>query len=538
MSQRLGNRGFPWPQAHFLGLAPLDVWLRMLWAGRRGFRPAFALRALLALWTSLIGTVLTLPERLVLGPWLRVRLGGDRAKLREGPPVVVVLGYYRSGTTHLHYLLSADRRFVTSRWHQVAAGQGGPLSWWILRWLMIPLTPNTRPQDDVSFGPDWPAEDDFALASGWLASPLPWRFIFPSRTDLWKSWHDAGDGTPRARVRFALASFVWKMTCFARTRPVLLKSPSHTGRLSLLHEVFGDRLRVVHLAREPGAVIRSNTRMARSLSPFLMEPGPTIGEARARIVEEYERTERAFVRDAGALEGVPLVRVRYADLIADPGGEVDRIYEGLGLERTGDAQAGAQRYLSSVANYRNADARRSADESKPKSERTSEDLGEVSDAERDACAWLNETFGHAAPTREAGPAIAPAADRPRPAGWLASPLAAAVCLALWLGLAWQLGDRLDTFVWVWGVLIGLVTVHAGGRGTNRLGLWAAAWFLVAVGASVIPLPEIANGWTGRDRWLAINDAYGSFNNTYVWILLGTLSAWRAGSRAMIRPPGA
>lgn len=531
MSERLGNRGFPWPQAHFLGLAPLDVWLRMLWMGRRGFRPAFALRAAFALWTSFIGTVLTLPERLVLGPWLRLRFGGGRASLHEGPPVVVVLGYYRSGTTHLHYLLSADRRFVTSRWHQVAAGQGGPLSWWILRWLMIPLTPNTRPQDDVSFGPDWPAEDDFALASGWLASPLAWRFIFPSRTDLWKRWHDAAGGRERAGVRFALASFVWKMTIGKRGRPVLLKSPSHTGRLALLREVFGDRLRVVHLAREPGAVIRSNTRMARSLAPFLMEPGTTIGDARARIAEEYERTERAFVRDEAELQGVPLVRVRYADLIADPHAEVDRIYGALGLERTPDAHAGAQRYLASVANYRNADQRKGT------GEREAEDLGEATEAEASACAWLQETFGHDEPARERGPAIEPAADRPRLAGWLAAPVAAAVCLGAWLGLAWMLSDRLDTFVWVWGVLIGLATVNAGGRGTNGLGLWAAAWFLVAVGASVLPLPEIANGWTGRDRWAAIEDAYGSLNNTYVWILLGCLSAWRAGSRAMIRPPG-
>src|SRR4051812_11139807 len=100
------QRRFPvaLPSPHFMAFAPLDAWVRLL--ARHGAAPRYWLRIAFGLFTSCIGTVLTLPERVVLAPVLRARAARNGARLEHGPGVVVILGYFRSGTTHLHYLMS------------------------------------------------------------------------------------------------------------------------------------------------------------------------------------------------------------------------------------------------------------------------------------------------------------------------------------------------------------------------------------------------------------------------------------------------
>lgn len=529
------RRGIALPRAHFLGLAPLETWARLVWVGGRRVGARYALRVAGALWGSVIGTVVTLPERVVLGPfvWWRFFRRGVVGTLREGPPVVAVLGYYRSGTTHLHYVLSCDRRFVTPRWFQATAPTGWWLSWSLLRWALIPLTPNRRPQDDMTFGPDWPAEDDFALAAWTGASALAWRFVFPSERGRERRWLFLEGERERALFRRTLAAFCWKVTSVAPGKRLLLKSPSHTARVRELVEVFGDRVRFVHIVREPEPVIRSNTRMAERLSRFALEDLPAAQETRDAIAREYEEVERVAREQLADLPAGTWSRVRYQDLIADPVGELERVYGELGLGWTSELEAGVLRYLHAVREYRTEDQKNGTRAPEP-------EIGEASEEERAACARLREEY-HREPTVPARPLPAivgadPSAGRMRLA-WIATPIVAAACLAAWLGVAHASGNRFDTFVWVWGTVIGYAAIRIAGRGTAWLGAWAALWFLVLVGASIYPLPELANGWVGVDRVKAIRTAYGTPNSNYTWIALGALAAWRYASRRHVKPPG-
>lgn len=518
-----------------MGLSPVDAWARVLWVGARRVRARYLVRLAACVWGSVIGTVVTLPERAALGPWVWWRFfrRGARGGLREGPPVVAVLGYYRSGTTHLHYLLSCDRRFVTPRWFQVVAPTGWWVSWSVLRWALTPLTPNRRPQDDVAFGPDWPAEDDFALAAWTGASALAWRFVFPSERGRARRWHFLEGERERASFKRTLAAFCWKVTALAPGRRLLLKSPSHTARVRELVEVFGERVRFVHIVREPGVVVRSNTRMAGRLAWYALEDLPAAQETRDAIVREYEETERVARERLAAVPEGRRARVRYQDLVADPIGELSRVYGELGLGWDGGVERAVGRYLHAVRAYRTEDQ-------KPGGRTPGADIGGAGEEELAACERLREEYHRepAAPER-AAPELAgadPSAARRRLA-WVVTPIVAGACLAAWLGLAHWTGNRFDAFVWVWGTAVGFAAVRVAGRGSGWLGAWAAVWFLAVVVASVWPMPEVANGWAGVDRVKAIRTAYGTPNNNYIWIALGTLAAWRYGSRRHVRPPG-
>ncbi|GJM18860.1 MAG: hypothetical protein DHS20C14_10730 [Phycisphaeraceae bacterium] len=525
------------PRAHFLGLAPLDTWARLLWISRERVRARYFLRIAFCLWTSHLATVVTLPERIVLAPWVWWRFFRRDAELglHAGEPVVAVVGYYRSGTTHLHYLLSCDRRFVTPRWYQAVSPKGWTISWAVLRWVMIPMTPNRRPQDDVAFGPDYPAEDDFACCGWNLSSSLPWRFMFPSYAERMTRWQFLEGDRERDRFRRTLAAFCWKLTVLRPGKRLLLKSPGNTARVRELADVFGERVRFVHIVREPEPVVRSNVRMARRLEGYALEDPPEPQVTRDGIVEEYGRTEGVAREQLAALGAGRVSRVRYQDLVADPVGQMERAYRELGLGWGEGVEAAMTGYLRSVAAYRTEDQK-----SKKAGDAPALDLGAETEREREVCAQLRQAYHTepAVPVRAVEPdGRADRAAARRKLAWIAVPIAAAVCFGAWMGVAHLTHNRFDAFVWVWGTAIGMAAIRVAGRGSKWLGAWAAVWFVVLVGASVYPLPEVAQGWAGPDRWNAIRTAYATPNNNYVWIVLGTLAAWRFGSREHVAPPG-
>lgn len=520
-----------------MGLAPLDVWARLLWAGGRRGRLGGGWRYLprlgFALLTSVVATVITLPERLVLGVWLRVRGGGPDGEPRIERETVVITGYYRSGTTHLHNLMSCDQRFVTPRWAQALAPQGWVVSWWVLRLAMLPFAANERPQDGVGFGAGWPAEDDFALANWGLASPLPGRFVFPSQRDRWARWHalDGLDDAELRRWRRTLAWFCWKVCAGAGPKRLLLKTPSHTARVAELDRLCvardGKRVRFVHVVREDEAVLASNLRMQEKLGRYALEDPEPEAATRAAIGREMRETAERFEREAAALDdtGQRVVRVGYEELAADPVGTLRGVYEKLGLGWDEGTERAVRGYADRVAGYRAAHGASAPDENDVDPARTTPGV---------------QSPPHPSPRPSHLPVGGERASREpgRRAAWVAAPVVAAGCLAAWLGIGWATGERYDTLAWLWGGVIGWSSLRVAGRGSSGLGWWCAGWVLVVVGAAVWPMPEVSAGWTGVDRVKNIRTAYLTKpTSVHVALVFGVLTAYRLGSRRQAGPPG-
>src|SRR5436189_5550104 len=105
-------------------------------------------------------------------------------------------------------------------WGGTLAPQGFFLSWSFLRVFMIPFISAKRPQDDVAIGPEWPAEDDFAVNNWTLASSLPGRFIVPRQHRRYDRFHFLEGLSPRElrRWRWTQYAFSWKLARLARGR--------------------------------------------------------------------------------------------------------------------------------------------------------------------------------------------------------------------------------------------------------------------------------------------------------------------------------
>jgi hypothetical protein len=118
--------------------------------------------------------------------------------------------------------------------------------------------------------------------------------------------------TPRARERL-LAAWAphWDLS-----RPVLVeKSPPNMIRMRFLQALFPEA-RFIVVTRHPIAVAYATRKWTRT--------------SIASLIEHWVRAHELVLADAGAVDRLAIVR--YEDLVADPGGELARLFRFIGLE--------------------------------------------------------------------------------------------------------------------------------------------------------------------------------------------------------------
>lgn len=503
---------FACPYVHFMAFAPLDVWFRLLFRPRVIIPPRFWLRLAFALVLSALITLVTLPERLLAALYLRLSRG---RKSIPGP--VIVLGYYRSGTTLLQYLLSCDPNLYAPHWGQAFAPQGWGLTWWLLRWFLLPFFPRSRPQDNVAFGPLVPAEDDFALNNWGPVSPLAGRLVVPQQHRFYDRFHDLKSLTPEERRRWGRRQldFLRKLAVFAGRRRVLLKTPAHTARIPALLDLFQHTIgaKFIYISRHPHKVFRSNLAMLRQLTDLCALQLPLEEEELEQyVLSEYVSTEEEYVRTRSLVPAGDLAEVRLQDLQADPLGTLRRLYEQLGLPFTPEFEQRVLVYLHANRDYQpNVHA--------PPTARQRERMAE-------ALRPLVERGGHDGPV----PVPLPLPDLPssvrcrRWLGGLTLGMAAAVLagFSLWLLASW-LGIHSLGFAWPAAVVIGVAVLHGSSRqGSTTLGIYS---LLLTAGTILAALLLAPCFWPAFQAQLAIALPLGVF-----WWCLSLASAYRIASQ--------
>jgi hypothetical protein len=521
------------PLPHYMACAPLDAWARMLLAP--GSRPALGAlpRLALNLVLSTLATAITLPERLLLGlgAWVR----GDKPLQGQA---VVVLGYYRSGTTHLQYLLSCDPRFITPKWYHVLAPQGWVLTWTMFRLLLVPFMGEKRPIDDVAYGPEWPTEDEFALANWCDASPLTGRMTFPNEVSyrFHRRFHFLEGLSHRelARWKHTMRNFLWKLSLLRPGQTLLLKTPAHTARVRHLEPLFHPgHIKFVHISRDPAAVLASNLAINQRFDPYLLESSADEATIRDRIIDEYAQTMIALQRDRKALPTGTITDVRFEDLHADPLGELRRVYADLGLEYSLDLERRFVAYLTAVQTHKPRTTHQATRSELPEKLR-----------------FIRQQFGHDQPARAVQ--SLPRLPRKEASSSRATRLTFALAfMPVLLGVVWAMYSagtqlRQEWLVWPCGVLIGWLTLWAARRGTSRLGFIAACvtaclWFTLTlintytVTYDINPHPELAISFSDEIVPQTLNQ-FGKIRSL-IWGFLGIWTAHRFASRRHVHPLG-
>lgn len=271
-------------------------------------------------------------------------------------PPVFILGFPRSGTTHLHNLMAASGAFASASPVPAAMPWEARTFAPFAKFCIDPYLPRTRLIDGVAMGPDSPTEDEVGLAnlsphSYFHAVYFPRHFAREYREGL------AGEAPPE-RVR-AIRRYVAALSRRAQGRPLLLKNPAYTARPQVLLDLFPGA-RIVHIHRDPRAVFASSVRALRRTMAELALQGWEDVDVEAAVLETYPLALRAFRAQAASIPRGQLAEVAFEEVAADPKGTLRRLWRELSLPAP--ARGGIEAHLASVAGFRPEGARLSAEQ--------------------------------------------------------------------------------------------------------------------------------------------------------------------------------
>ncbi|TWU65224.1 Sulfotransferase domain protein [Crateriforma conspicua] len=299
-------------------------WLGLLRGGKFRLSPSRWPMAISVSLATPVNTILAGVESAFFAKKVR------EAEFQSAP--VFIIGHWRSGTTLLHELLVRDERFSSPSTFQCFAPSHFLVSEWFFRKFFKWLLPGKRPMDNMAAGWDRPQEDEFALMN--LGLPSPYRRIaFPNEPpidlDYLTFWNV--DDAARHQWLETLRRFLLRVSV-ATQRPLIVKSPTHTGRLAMLARQFPDA-KFIHLTRDPRSLFPSTCRLWRSLdeAQALQSPNGDEPAMHEYVLDCFQRMYEAYFDACEQVPSQRLIEMRYEDLVADPVESLRHIYDTLRL---------------------------------------------------------------------------------------------------------------------------------------------------------------------------------------------------------------
>ncbi|MCK0173213.1 sulfotransferase [Mycolicibacterium sp. F2034L] len=277
---------------------------------------------------------------------------------------IVVVGMMRSGTTLLQRLLAADSRFHCAYgWEVVEVAPRFEHDWSAPEDARIAVS-ERREAVSRELAPELfsihpmharePEEEIVFLSDAFLSHVPESGAYVPG----YRSWIDTQDFAPAYAYLHRMLQFLqWQKRrragAVGRERsggrtPArwVLKSPAHLGYLDTLRAQFPD-LHIVHMHRDPRQTIPSGAGLNATLHAMHADDVD-----RQRVgVEWLERmgwaNDRAMTtRDRWPDEQTRITDIEFDEAVADPLGEVARVYDAIGVALTSHAEHSMRRWLT------------------------------------------------------------------------------------------------------------------------------------------------------------------------------------------------
>jgi hypothetical protein len=320
----------------------MSAWYRLLCRHRFAVSPARLGTIFRISMFSIANSGLGLWEKWTYGEGIR------QTKIKNHP--LFVIGHWRTGTTWLHELITRDEQFAFPTTYQCLAPHHFLLTQdWLPR-ILRHMLPRTRPMDNMEVGWDKPQEDEFAICCLGLPSPyLQWAFPkLPGRYDSYLELDDIPE-SERELWKRKFHSFLQHLT-YGDHRRQVLKSPTHTARIRTLLEVFPEA-QFIHIVRNPYVVYSSTIRTWQRLWDMMGLHEPDYRGIEEFVLQTFSRMFRKYEQDKALLKPNQLVEVRYEDLVRDIPGQMQRIYDQLGLAHFDRARPNLQKYVDARKDY-------------------------------------------------------------------------------------------------------------------------------------------------------------------------------------------
>lgn len=336
-----------WSQEQLMTGVDLPTWLRILKKNKFQVDATYLHRAAWITGMSLPSTLFGAIDDAVYGRRLQ--------EMDIDPTPIIVLGHWRTGTTHLHNLLGRDPGNTYTSLYQcvfpgsfLTTGKAGP-------WLLRDSLPETRNYDNVAQGWGEPAEDEIALMK--LTSGLAFytALLFPDQSAKYERYIDFLEATPDERRiwKKSLELFIKKVMFASGGKRVVLKSCAHSARIRMLLEMFPDA-KFIHIHRHPARTFRSTVHLRSKVDweNFMHRPKKAFIEQRWEHTASIgERLYTRLIEDKGLIPEGNLVEIAYSDLVGNEMNVMRDIYEKLQLPEWERTERVLGPYLESIAGY-------------------------------------------------------------------------------------------------------------------------------------------------------------------------------------------
>jgi hypothetical protein len=264
----------------------------------------------------------------------RIRIARRVSEASFDPPPVIIIGHWRSGTTHLHNLMSRD----PALFYPTIADSIRPFDFFpgpiekIWRAILFRLIPSHRPMDGMLLRADLPQEDELALAVMGAPSFLNCFFFPGEMQEIFRREVLLDDPpTSLADLSESLRYYLAKLAVLNPGRRLLLKNPSHSARIAQLRALFPGA-KFIHIHRDPLDVLRSTRKLYRVVLPMMALQAYEEAAVERHVISAYALLmERLFAGTAG-LSSNDFAEMRYGDLVRDPLATLKATYDRIGLD--------------------------------------------------------------------------------------------------------------------------------------------------------------------------------------------------------------
>lgn len=320
----------------------LTNWIRLLWENHFAIDLKYLPRALYVIFIIII----TIPFRI----FEKIRFDKIVNKTTVKDPIFII-GHWRSGTTYLHNIMSKDKNLAHVSTFQTMA-PGIFLGW---KNLFEPIVekslPETRPMDNVKMAPEFPYEEEYAIAN---LSPYSFHhgWYFPKNMACYYKKFVLFDNVSEEVIgewKKTYLYFLKKVTLQSGKR-LLLKGLVNTARVKLLLEIFPNA-KFIHIYRNPYEVYFSTMKLYKNILPIFAFHDISEKEIEKNVLDFYEKMYQKFFDEKDLIPDGNLVEIRYEDFIQDPLEELKRIYSELDIPSFEKSKEDFKKYIASQSEY-------------------------------------------------------------------------------------------------------------------------------------------------------------------------------------------
>ncbi len=303
-------------------------------------------------WKYVPRSALYLVKLLAVEPLRWIERAGMRRRKEPGAlptPPIIVLGYYRSGTTHLQETLLADPRFGYMNFYQ---GFFSAIFLTTESWMkatcerIVKAVGLIHPAHQIPFSFELPAEEDVSMiASGFrLAANWGQTFTRSFQKIFTKVCLLEGiSGEDESALKIELHDLFFRVSRANGHKRLVLKSPPQLGRVRMLLEMYPDA-KFVFIRRNTFDVFASNRKLWKSFEQTWLQEVDA-DTVRENILWSYDRLHAAYERDKPLFRKGQISEITFEEFVDAPMKTLERVYEELDLGEFGSARPQLEAFL-------------------------------------------------------------------------------------------------------------------------------------------------------------------------------------------------